>query len=127
MTLLDTDVLVDIQRGHPPAVAWMRTIGADYFIIPGAAVIELLAGSRNRIELEKSVEFISMLSVSWLSEADNELAAKLVRQYRLSTGLGLAHFMIAAQTLNAGATLLTFNLKHFRAIPNSDAKSPYSR
>jgi predicted nucleic acid-binding protein len=127
MTLLDSDLLIDVQRGHPPAVAWMKTIRVSEFIVPGAAVLELLGGARNRVELDKASSFVSRLPIAWLSQADNELAAELVRRHRLSTGLGLADFLIAAQTLNARATLLTFNLKHFRSIPDLDAQIPYSR
>jgi predicted nucleic acid-binding protein len=78
MTLLDTDVLVDIQKGHPPAIVWMRQLTLADFAVPGAAVLELLAGSRNGNELQKSSDFVSRLQVAWLAEADNELAAQLV-------------------------------------------------
>lgn len=36
-------------------------------------------------------------------------------------------FLIAAQALNRNATLYTFNLKHFGAIPGLDARAPYAR
>lgn len=127
MTLLDTDILVDIQRGHPPAIVWMRQLTLADFAVPGAAVLELLAGSRNGNELQKSSDFVSRLQVAWLAEADNELAAQLVERHRLSTGLSIADFLIAAQALNSKATLYTFNLKHFSAIPGLDAQAPYLR
>ena len=55
------------------------------------------------------------------------MAYDLVVRHRLSTGLGLADFLIAAQALDRGATLYTFNLKHFRAIPGLNAQAPYPR
>ena len=33
--LLDTDVMVDILRGHPPAVAWLAGLGAMPVGLPG--------------------------------------------------------------------------------------------
>ena len=62
-----------------------------------------------------------------LDAADSGLGLSLVKQHSLSTGLSLADFLIAAQALNRGAILYTFNLKHFGAIPGLDARAPYVR
>ena len=127
MILLDTDVLIDIQRGHPSAVAWIGSQGLSDFKVSGAAAMELLAGSRNSLEHTRSANFLDRLPIEWLCERDNRLALELVRTYRLSTGLGFADFLIAAQALNNEATLFTFNVKHFGSIPRLDVIAPYVR
>ena len=38
MDLLDTDVLIDVQRGHPPALAWFAGL-TELPTIPGFVVI----------------------------------------------------------------------------------------
>jgi predicted nucleic acid-binding protein len=48
----------------------------------------------------------------------------LIAAHRLSTGLSLPDFLIAAQAIHHSTTLFTFNLKHFAAIPGLDAKAP---
>lgn len=41
MYLLDTDVLIDIQRGHAPAIAWFSSL-SDIPSVPGFVVMELI-------------------------------------------------------------------------------------
>ena len=47
MDVLDTDVLIDIQRSHPPAVAWFSTLN-ELPSVPGLVVMELIQDARNR-------------------------------------------------------------------------------
>jgi predicted nucleic acid-binding protein len=50
MTLLDTDVAIDIVRGHAPAVAWLQGLGSAPLGVPGLVVMELLQGCQNKQE-----------------------------------------------------------------------------
>lgn len=43
--LLDADILVDILRGYPPAVAWSSKLGAVE--LPGLVAMEVLQGCRS--------------------------------------------------------------------------------
>jgi predicted nucleic acid-binding protein len=45
MTLLDTDVAVDVLRNHPPAIAWLQSLGGAPLGLPGPVVMELLQGN----------------------------------------------------------------------------------
>jgi predicted nucleic acid-binding protein len=47
--LLDTDVLVDFLRGHPPAVAWLTGYTAPIGV-PGLVAMELLQGCRDLMD-----------------------------------------------------------------------------
>ncbi len=115
MILLDTDVLIQYFRGDVATRTWIRSLGDVALPIPGAVAMELIAGSRNKVEHQRSQELIAGLKVVWHSEADNQLGFELLSRYRLSTGMSPFDFLIAAQALNRGATLYTFNLKHFSA------------
>ena len=46
MDLVDTDILIDVQRGHPPALAWFAG-QAELPAVPGFVVMELLQDARN--------------------------------------------------------------------------------
>ena len=46
MFLLDTDVLIDVQRGHPPALAWFAGL-PDVPSVPGIVVMEPIQDARN--------------------------------------------------------------------------------
>gem|GEM_PF-1434106 len=41
MYLLDTDVLIDIQRGHQPAIDWFSNL-QELPSVPGFVVMELI-------------------------------------------------------------------------------------
>ena len=41
MYLLDTDVLIDIQRGHAPAITWFASL-SELPCVPGFVVMELI-------------------------------------------------------------------------------------
>lgn len=41
MDLVDTDILIDVQRGHPPALAWFRGL-TTLPGIPGFVAMELI-------------------------------------------------------------------------------------
>ncbi len=43
MLLLDTDILIDIQRGHAPALAWFSSL-TEIPNVPGLVVLRLLDG-----------------------------------------------------------------------------------
>lgn len=117
MTLVDSDVLIDLQRNHPAAVTWAKMSRQTPFSISGIVAMELLIGSRNKGELEASLGFIRGFDIAFVNESDHAKALELAANHVLSAGLGLADYLIAAQCLNTGATLLTFNLKHFASIP----------
>jgi predicted nucleic acid-binding protein len=44
--LLDADILVDIQRGHPPAVAWFDALTVAPHV-PGLVIMELIQHAQN--------------------------------------------------------------------------------
>jgi predicted nucleic acid-binding protein len=47
--------------------------------------------------------------------------------YHLSHGLGLLDALIAACAIGRAATLLTFNAKHYKAVPGLVIAEPYTR
>ena len=79
MILLDTDVMIDFLRQHPPAAAWLDSLGEEEIVLPGFVVMELLQGCRDKVEQEKVERELGAYGVAWPSletcdEAQGSLA-----------------------------------------------------
>ncbi|MGA9382853.1 MAG: VapC toxin family PIN domain ribonuclease, partial [Phormidium sp.] len=73
MYLLDTDVLIDIQRGHVPAIAWFTTL-SEIPSIPGFVVMELIQDAQNKQQVRNALKLVAPLPVVWPTEADCDRA-----------------------------------------------------
>ncbi len=124
MYLLDTDILVDIQRGHPPAVAWFAGL-SDLPSVPGFVVLELIQDAKNSNQVSNALKLISPLPVVWTTEDDCNRALADFTAYHLSHNIGLLDSLIGACAVGLSATLCTFNVKHFRIIPSLVTEQPY--
>jgi predicted nucleic acid-binding protein len=127
MHVLDTDVLIDIQRGHAPAIVWFASLSAIPSI-PGFVVMELTQDSQNKQQVRKALQLVAPLPVIWPTEADCARALSDFTVYHLSHKVGLIDALIASCAVGRSATLCTFNVKqHYRVIPNLHMEQPYSR
>ena len=126
MTLVDTDVLIDIQRGHAPALAWFAGL-TELPAIPGFVTMELIQDARNSNEVRQALKLVAPFAVIWPTESDCDRALSDFSTYHLSQGLGLIDAMIAACAVSRSATLYTFNRKHYIAVPGLNVDRPYVR
>ncbi|WP_017316160.1 PIN domain-containing protein [Mastigocladopsis repens] len=126
MYLLDTDVLIDIQRGHAPAIAWFASL-LEVPSVPGFVVMELIQDAQNIQQVRNALKLVAPLPVVWATEADCARALSDFTTYHLSHSLGLLDALIAACTVGRGATLCTFNVKHYRVVPGLVTAQPYAR
>mgnify|MGYP001407212795 CR=1 FL=1 len=92
--LLDTDVMVDYFRGHPPAVAWMNGLGAAPVGLPGLAAMELLQGCRNLAAQQRLEKQLQRFTLHWPTATDCQRAYQDYAAYRLSHGLGVLDALI---------------------------------
>ncbi len=126
LRLLDADILIDVQRGHPPAVVWYTSLPV-YPTVPGLIIMELMQDARNKREVEQALRLVKPLPVTWPTNADCERALQDFRVLHLSHSLGLIDSLVAAMAIGLGATLCTFNIKHYRAIAGLVTEQPYRR
>lgn len=126
MYLLDTDILIDIQRGKPAAVLWFSHL-VDLPAVPGFVVMELIQDAQNARQVQQVLRLTSPLPVVWPTELDCKRALADFTTYHLSHSLGLLDALIAACAVGLSATLCTFNVKHYRVIPNLLTEQPYKR
>ena len=126
MDLLDTDVLIDIQRRHPPALAWFTSL-AELPSVPGMVVMESIQDARNSREARQALQLVAPLAVIWPTENDCNRALADFAGFHLSHGLGMLDALIAACAVGRSATLRTFNAKHYRIVPGLIFSEPYAR
>jgi len=126
MRLLDTDVVVDTVRGFPPARQWLNSL-VEQPGLPGIAMMELVEGCANKADLWRVQKLVSRYTLYWPSPAGCQSALDYLTQFYLSHNLNFADALIAATAVGQGATLCTFNVKHFAAVPGLVMEQPYAR
>ncbi len=126
MYILDTDVLIDVQRGHAPALNWFSSL-EKLPSVPGFVVMELIQDAPNSRRVRQTLQLVAPLPVVWPTETDCEKALSDFTDYHLSHNLGLLDSLIAACAVGLSATLCTFNVKHYRVVSGLDILQPYSR
>jgi predicted nucleic acid-binding protein len=128
MILLDSDVMIDLLRGYPPAVAWLETLDeAEELALPGFVVMELIQGCRNKEEQERLQRTVAPYGVVWPMPEDCDRALELFLQYHLSHSAGLLDVLIAQTALALEAPLYTFNQKHYQFLSELQTVQPYTR
>jgi predicted nucleic acid-binding protein len=126
MELVDTDIWIDFQRGHPPAVAWFSGL-VRLPSVSGFVVMELIQDARSAREVRRAQKLVSPFRVIWPTESDCDRALSYFAKYHHAHGLGLLDALIAASAVGLSATLYTFNNKHYRVVPGLVTAQPYTR
>ncbi len=113
MTIVwDTSIVIDVLRGHPPAVSFARSLPE----IPACSEItrvEVLRGIRSgeRAPTERLLDSLRWVA---LDEPIARRAGELGRRWRRShPGIATADLVIAATVEELGARLSTANVRHF--------------
>ncbi|MGB3205723.1 MAG: hypothetical protein WBB28_12100 [Crinalium sp.] len=89
--------------------------------------MELVQDAQNTQQVRNALKLVAPLPVVWASEIDFNRALSDFTTYHLSNSLGLLDALIAACAIGQGATLCTFNLKHYRVVPGLVTEQPYRR
>lgn len=127
MSHLDSDVVIDVYRSYPPALAWLATLGDAEIGISGFVRFELVQGCRSGDELRRIERVLSPFTVAWSTPTAMANALQDFGRLSLSHSVGVFDCLIAHTALEHGATRFTFNLRHFAHFPGLDAKAPYAR
>jgi predicted nucleic acid-binding protein len=122
-SLLDTSVLVDVLRQHPPAKVWFANQKQPG--IPSMVWIELLQGVPNRIAEQRALRILSKFVRIDLTVSDVDWAIQQLSRYKLSHNIGGLDCLIASASHRLQVPLYTTNLKHFIPLLGSLAQKPY--
>ncbi|MFO7314351.1 type II toxin-antitoxin system VapC family toxin [Rhodothermus marinus] len=128
MILLDSDVMIDLLRGYPPAVSWFETLDEEEEIaLPGFVAMELIQGCRSKKEQRQLQRSLIPFGVVWPLPEDCDRALELFMQYHLSHGVGMLDVLIAQTALALEVPLYTFNQKHYQFLSALQTVQPYPR
>ncbi len=86
-----------------------------------------MQGARSRQDLVRIQQLTAPFPTVWPTEGECTAALNEFSRLRLSHGLGMIDALIGSIAAARSATLLTFNAKHFRIIPNLATLEPYTR
>jgi predicted nucleic acid-binding protein len=126
--LLDSDVIIDLLREHPPALEWFDLLpDNEILIVSGYVVLELIQGFNNRNDLEKVQKTIKHFVIFWLPPDECNKVLDLYSEYKLSHNIGLLDVLIGQTALYLNVALYTFNQKHYGIIPNLETIQPYTK
>jgi predicted nucleic acid-binding protein len=127
MIILDSDVMIDLLRHHPPAVAWLDSLGEEEVILPGFVVMELLQGCSNKTEQAEVEKVLTGCEILWPLPETCDEALEVFARYHLSHRVGLLDALIGQTAVALNLPLYTFNRKHYAAIPSLVTIEPYDR
>ena len=117
MTIVDTDILIDVGRGVQQAVDCLQDIQANSTLaISVVTQMELMIGCRDKAEKQKLDTFLLRFRIVPLDKAISDKAVELLDLYRLSHGLLIADALIAATALVLGEPFITKNQRDYRFI-----------
>ena len=117
LVMVDTDVLIDAAHDIADAVACLEQIEQRATMaISVVSEMELVIGCRNKTELRALDKFLARFQIVKLSESISDVAAELLRRYRLSHGLLIADALIAATALSQNISFVTKNERDYRFI-----------
>jgi predicted nucleic acid-binding protein len=123
--MLDTDILIELKRDEPKALAWLDTL-PDLPPVCIFAALELFWGCQNSQERRTVVKFLAPYTLIYPTESGLQQAMSL-SPLKLSHSVSAMDALIAATALEHGLPLYTFNVKHFGAVPNLQIIVPYVR
>jgi predicted nucleic acid-binding protein len=95
MYLVDTDVMIDIQRSYAPALAWFASV-SELPSIPGFVVMELIQDAQNKQQVRKVLQMVAPLQIVWPTETNCARALSDFTAYHLSHKVGLIDALIAS-------------------------------
>ncbi len=127
MIFVDSDVMIDVLRKHPPAIAWMRTIGAETLAMSGFVAMELIQGCKNKTEQQRVEKHLKNIRLVWPSEVTCEAAFTTFSKHYLSHNIGILDAVIGHTAVDLAIPLCTFNAKHYAVVPNLTCTIPYQR
>jgi predicted nucleic acid-binding protein len=125
--ICDTDVMVDILRGHPAALTWLDNNSGETIALPGIVMMELIQGCRTKLEQQRMQKTLKSFPLLWPSHAACNSALKHFAATYPSHGIGILDAIIAEIAVESGFPLHTFNQKHYLPHPLLQTIQPYIR
>lgn len=113
--LVDTSVLIDIQKGSKEDVTLIE-MHAEDVTVSRITSMELIHGSRNASEKRSNKAFTCLLEPIDIDEEISQMAYSLVDRYSLKNRIHIGDAIIAATAISKNMKLWTKDNVHFNEI-----------
>ncbi|MDZ4764186.1 MAG: PIN domain-containing protein [Chloroflexota bacterium] len=123
--ILDTNIIIDLLHLIPSALMWGNSVVSNTFAVTSIVWFETMNGARNKVELARTIKFISRFPIEPTIAVDEDWARAQFIQYQLNHGVEYQDSMIAAIAVRLNIPLYTRNTRHFAVLPNLDLGQPY--
>jgi tRNA(fMet)-specific endonuclease VapC len=126
MFCLDTNVIVGLMNGRPPALRVRfeaERLTGSRLALPVAALFELRFGAANSDRPEANARVLERMIGEGIEvlnfDADDAADAGEIRAYLRARGTSIGPYdiLIAAQARRRGAPLVTGNVREFQRVP----------
>ena len=117
MILTDTCVLIEYLKKNAEVTTEINAAGTENIMLNTIIVMELLAGARNKVELNSIKKRLNDFKILDINQSIMDKASSLMETFYLSHGLKIPDAVIAATAIYYNIPLFTFNKKDFRYIP----------
>jgi predicted nucleic acid-binding protein len=122
--IVDTAVIVDVLRGHSPALTWLA--GQDRLGTTPIVWLEVIEGARDRRDQARAVEILRHFERIDPLPEDFDWAIQQALKFKLSHNADMMDCLIASAAQRLNLPLYTANLKHFLPLLGSLARKPYN-
>lgn len=121
--VLDTNIVIDLLNGYPPATQWLLT--QSDLALTRPVWLEVIEGVKNKVEMTQTTTFLDNFGLIELTVSDFDWATRQLIKYRLSHHVDAFDCLIAAPSYRLQLPLYTRNLKHFAPLLGDLAQEPY--
>ncbi len=106
--LLDTSIVIDFLRNDERAIQFIvQAARGGHLVTHPIVVAECYHGARNKTGEDRVVRFLNQIPMVEVQQADFLDALAMLRQYRLSHGVGFNDCLIAATAKRLTMPVLT--------------------
>ena len=123
MILIDTDILIDYFQNKKEAVQWVEQLDEEVFITY-LTKMELLAGSRNKTEMNKIKKYLNYMTLD-INNIILESAVTIFQNHYLKDGIGILDSIICSTAIYYHIDFYSRNLKHYQCVENLKIFKPY--
>jgi predicted nucleic acid-binding protein len=122
VSLIDTDVMIDLSRENADAANYLDSVSDPAISIVTAQ--ELIVGARDKRDLNAIDSLVLTYRVVHIDAAIGQLAYELLKRYAKSDGLRSFDSLIAATAIEQNCALISRNRKHFAMIEGLRLEAP---
>ena len=117
MILTDTCVMIEYLKENLEVKKTIDSIGHQSIMLNTIIVMELIIGSRNKVELNSVKKRLNNFHILEINQEIMDAASYLIEAFCLPQGLKIPDALIAATAKYYDIPLYTLNKKDFRYMP----------